>query len=170
MNAACVSRIKKATYKIFLIGDHMNNKLDKVTCQITCMDTGETHEEPPFYFFPTNFEMNTIVKVESVESYLHPDNSRQICIEALALDGIGFVFQLSINFVPQSTEEVQKILAEFIVGNIIAVHGCYSVSSDESNAIMLHDPSYGPVPSKYSIEDIREVFRVNNRGDKNRLM
>jgi len=148
----------------------MKEKLDKVSCAITNMDTGETHERPPFYFFPTGFELETFVKIENVESYIHPDNSRQVCIEALGLDGVGFVFRLSMNFDPETIDEEQIILSELPVETIVAVHGCYSVTSDTNDSIMLHNPSYAPVPAQYSVDDIREVFRVNDCSNRNRLV
>jgi len=147
----------------------MKDKIEIVTCQITNKDTSETHDVAPFYFFPTGFELNTFVKIENVESHLHTDNSRQICIKALALDGTGFVFKLSIDFMLVSVEEEQTILSEITVGGILAVHGCYSVLSDENGGIVLHSPTYSPLPPKYSVTEVEEIFRINNMDNKNRL-
>jgi hypothetical protein len=122
-----------------------------VTGQIKDLDTGETHEIAPFYLFRGGFELNTFIKILNVESYLHPDNSKQISVDCLALDGCGFVFKLTIDFTPERL-------------------GDYSVLPDEKGGISLHNPTYSPLPTEYSREEIEEVFRVNNLADKNRLI
>jgi len=148
----------------------MKDKLELITCQVKNVETNEIHEDPPFYFFPTGLELNTFAKIENVESHLHADeNSGQICIKALALDGTGFVFKLSIDFMPVTTEERKTILSEITVGAILAVHGCYSILSNEKGGITLHNPTYSPLPPEYAVAEIEEVFRVNNMDNKNRL-
>ena len=148
----------------------MKDKIEIVTCQVINKGTGETHEDPPFYYFPTGFELNTFVKIENVESFFHTDdNSRQICIKALALDGTGFVFKLSFDFMFVSIAEKKAILSEITVGTILAVHGSYSILADEKGGILLHNPTYAPLPPEYSVAEIEEVFRVNNMDNKNRL-
>lgn len=150
----------------------MKDKLERITCEVENVETGEIHEDPPFYYFPTGFELNTFVKIENIRSYPFTfDNSeaRQICIEALALDGIGFVFKLSIDFMPVSIEEEKAILSEITVGAILEFHGCYSISSNEKGGIALYNPTYGPLPPEYSVSEVEEVFRVNNMDNKNRL-
>ncbi|MGA3281049.1 MAG: hypothetical protein ABSD50_08705 [Smithella sp.] len=141
-----------------------------VTGQIKDLDTGETHEIAPFYLFRGGFELNTFIKILNVESYLHPDNSKQISVDCLALDGCGFVFKLTIDFTPERLEDELIILSDITVGKILAVHGDYSVLPDEKGGISLHNPTYSPLPTEYSREEIEEVFRVNNLADKNRLI
>ena len=141
-----------------------------VTGQIEDLDTGETQEIAPFYLFRGGFELNTFIKILHVESYLHPDNSRQISVNCLALDGCGFVFKLTIDFTPERLEDEIIILSNITVGKILAVHGDFSVLPDEKGGISLHNPTYSPLSAEYSLEEVEEVFRVNNWADKNRLI
>jgi len=68
-----------------------------------------------------------------------------------------------------SIAEEKAILSEITVGTILAVHGSYSILADGKGGILLHNPTYTPLPPEYSVAEIEEVFRVNNMGNKNRL-
>ncbi|HPC08164.1 MAG TPA: hypothetical protein PLF77_04590 [Smithella sp.] len=142
----------------------------KITGTIENMETGETHDIVPFHFFPCNCALNTIVKILHVESFLHPDNSRQISVDCLALDSSGFVFKLSMEFNPESQEDEQKIRSDITEGKIMAASGLYSVLTEDEGGIMLFDPACESLPPEYSLEEVEEVFRVNNMTDKNRLI
>jgi hypothetical protein len=141
-----------------------------VTGKITNLETGETTDIIPFYLFYGGFELNTFVKILRVQSFLREENSREICIDALALDSGGFVFKLNINFLSKSVEEEKEILSDITEGKILAARGYYSVLSDKDGGISLHDPIFSPLPPEYSLEEIEKVFRINNTADKNRLM
>jgi|ERR1035437_6334857 hypothetical protein len=142
-----------------------------VTGQIEDLDTGETQEIAPFYLFRGGFELSTFIKILNIESYLHQeDNSRQIAVDCLALDGCGLVFKLTIDFAPSCLEDEIIILSDITVGKILAVRGDYSVLPDEKGGISLYNPTYSPLPTEYSLEEVEEVFRVNNLADKNRLI
>ncbi|MGP8153911.1 MAG: hypothetical protein ACLQBQ_07190 [Smithella sp.] len=124
-----------------------------VTGQIEDLDTGETKEIAPFYLFRGGFELSTFIKILIVESYLHPDNSRQISVDCLALDGCGLVFKLTIDFTPERLEDEIIILSDITVGKILAVRGDYSVLPDEKGGISLHNPTCSPLPTEYSLEE-----------------
>jgi hypothetical protein len=141
-----------------------------VTGKMTNMDTGETYEITPFHLFRGGFELNTFVKILDVKSFLHQDKSRQIYIDGLALDSCGSVFKVTMNFTPKCIDVEQKVLLDITVGKILAVQGEYGVLSDDEGGITLLEPTYFPLPQEYSIEEIEEVFRVNNMTDKNRLL
>ena len=141
-----------------------------VTGEITNMETGETHDIIPFHYFPCDCEMKTIVKIIHVESFLHPEgDSRQIIADCLALDSSGFVFKLTMDFIPDTLDYEQKILSDLPEGKILAVSGPYSVLPEEEGGISLYHPTYGPLSQECSLEEVEEVFRVNNRYNKNRL-
>jgi hypothetical protein len=146
----------------------MKNKI--VTGKITNLDTGETHDVIPFYLFWGGFEMNTFIKILHVESFLHPDNSRQISVDCLVLDSGGCMFKLTVNFTPKGLDDELKILSDITAGKILAARGYYTVLSDADGGISLLDPTYSPLPPEYSLEEVEEVFRVNNSSDRNRLM
>lgn len=130
-----------------------------VTGSITDMESGVSRDIT-HYLFCGGFELNTFVKILEVESFSpHPDNSRQVDVDCLALDSYGFVFDLKMNFTPESLEEELKILSDITEDKILSVHGSYSLVNDVG--IILYSPIYTPLPLDYSVEEIEEVFRVN---------
>jgi len=141
-----------------------------VTGEITNIETGETHDIIPFHYFHCNCELNTIVKILHAESFLHPDNSRQITVDCLALDSNGFVFKLGMEFMPVSREDELKILSDIPEGKILAISGLYSVLPEDEGGIAIFDPTCEPLPPQYLLKEVEEVFRVNNMDNKNRLI
>ena len=146
----------------------MKNKM--VTGKITNLDTGETNDIIPLYLFAGNFELNTLVKIIHTESFIHPDNSRQISVDCLALDSCGFVFKLTMDLTPKCLDDEFKIISDITAGKILATCGQYSMLPDKEGGISLHDPTYSPLPAEYSLEEIEEVFRINNLADITRLI
>ncbi|MBN1363329.1 MAG: hypothetical protein JW976_00855 [Syntrophaceae bacterium] len=145
-------------------------KKNIVTGEVKNMETGEITDIPPFYLFRGNFEINTFVRILHVQSFFHrEDKSRQILVDCLALDSCGFVFKLALALTPKNLEEKRKILADMVVGKILAVRGDFSVLPENEGGISLLDPEYSFLPPECRIEEIEEVFRMNNLADKNRL-
>ena len=140
-----------------------------VTGTIENMETGETHDIIPFHYFSCHCELNTLVKILHVESFLHPDNSRQITVDCLALDSSGFVFKIGMEFMPDGLDDEQRILSVITEGKIMAASGLYSVLPEDEGGIVLFDPVCESLPPEYALEEVEEVFRVNNRYNRNRL-
>ena len=91
------------------MGDDMSRFMLRGT--ITSMDTDETHEVEHF-LFPIEARISAIVRVEKVESYIHEDDSMQISVDCQALDSIADVFDLNMNFTPETTEKMEEILRD----------------------------------------------------------
>lgn len=135
---------------------------------ITNEETAE-HDSFTHYLFCHEFELRTLVKINKVNSYVHPDNSFQIYIDCWGLDGVGGVFEVGLNFTPSTLEERNKILIDLAVDSIFTVKGSYTIITAEA-LIDIHDPLYYPLCPDFSEEEIREVFRINSAelSEKNR--
>jgi hypothetical protein len=122
--------------------------------------------------FSNSCELNAITKILSVCSSFNPagEPARQITVNCLALDCQGNVFKLDLYFLPQSPADEQKIILEITAGKIMVASGRYTILPKEETTTTLYDPEYYPLPSEYSLEEVEEVFRVNNRYNKNRLI
>lgn len=145
-----------------------------VTGEITNLETGEIHDIIPFHWFPNGCELNAIVKILYVKSSSssNPDKdiTREVSVDCLALDCQGNVFKLDLYFLPKCLSDEQKIISEITEGKITVASGRYVILPKEESIITLYDPEYYPLPSEYSLEEVAEVFRVNNRYNKNRLV
>lgn len=134
---------------------------DKITSgTITNLETGKTSNIEPFYLYYNPAEISAIVKVLCVESLY--DSTKQVFGDCLALDCQGNVYKLSLNFLPESPDDEQKIISEFTKGKIMVVSGRYCLQPKAEDTIMLFDIQYKPLPSEYSLEEVEEVFRFNN--------
>lgn len=122
------------------------------------METGEAKCEE-FCFFPNGAELTTIVLVEHVNDYHHPDNTYQVSIECLALDSLGSVFCLDLEYFPNSVTVKDNLLADMAEGEIYVVNGGYAVIQNEA-AITLYEPSYKAVEMENE-DEIRQVFKTN---------
>lgn len=128
------------------------------------MGTGEK-EFVESFFFNTGFELYTIVKLLKVESFVHPDNSMQVYAECKGLDSVGFVFDIDLNFTPESSEERDQLLHYLKVDSFSWVKGAYLVPEDAP--ITLADPVYHPISADYSEDEIKEAFKVNTKQHSN---
>ena len=127
------------------------------------METGERHEVS-HYLFLSDLELTTIVKINNVESYLHPDNSMQVSVDCQALDCIGSVFDLKLEFSPGSIEERDQLLEDMKVDSIFPVKGQYGVS--RSAPICLFEPTYRFPEPDFPLDKVREAFRINSGKDR----
>jgi hypothetical protein len=132
-----------------------------VTGTLTEVESGESWgvEFKPFF---TDVVLMAIVKVEKIEIYTNKDDpeSSQIYVECKALDSLGFIYNLSLMFLPETDAERDRIIADIKTDGIFIVQGKYSIN--QSNMIInIHDPKYLPLPPTMDEKEVREVFRVN---------
>lgn len=152
----------------------MTNQNDKIVRgNITNTETGEV-SEVEHYLFCSGDEIRTIAMIINTESYEHPNcqvtNAEgitkyfctfQISADCLAIDSLGGVFELNLNFQPGSREEMEQILKDLVAGRIFSIRGWYSVLS-ECPAITIHDPIYSQLCPDFSEDEVRECFRINS--------
>ncbi len=114
------------------------------------------------YLFCGGFELNTFVRIEKVESYIHPDKAMHIAIDCIALDSYGFVFKLGLEFhFSQNREDARiKILSDMTVGAILSIKGQYSMIPKDGS-VTVYEPRYTQLPPDFSIEEAQEVFKNN---------
>jgi len=126
------------------------------------MESGEKTavEFIPFY---TDVELMTMVKVEGIEKndFTFDDEEVSfISVSGKALDSIGLVFNIELEFWTDTVEEENEIVADMKTGAIFLAKGSYRISTKEM-LVTLRDPEYLPLPPEFDQEDVREVFRVN---------
>lgn len=132
---------------------------------VTDVETGESFEREHLMFC-YDAEMNSIVKIEHVDNYTFPDNSFQVSVDCLALDCVGFVFDMNLNFNPESESEKNRILNDLKVGSVFLVSGRYGAPGDAP--IRLHDPRYQPAAADLE-KDAQETFRVNGMRKRQKI-
>lgn len=125
---------------------------------ITNEDTGEAFEVEHFLY--SNYaKISATVRIARVEDYTHPDGSMQISVDCLALDSIGFVFELNLQFTPQTVEKRDELLQDLTAGRLFFVEGGYTVQKDV--AVTIYDAEYQALAGE--LEKIAsEAFRVNS--------
>lgn len=128
------------------------------------VETGETGKGEPD-FFAAGFELTPVVMVKKRESLVLPNLSIHVAVECQALDSIGGVFDLDMDFFPTFIQERDRILEEIGIGSLFWVRGNYPVPKDLP--IALFEPQYRPVKPDFSEEEIRKVFR-NNSGKEDK--
>ena len=127
---------------------------------ITNVETGET-KEIEYYPFFAEFEVSTLVRVEKVESFSFPDDSMQVSVDCHGLDSIGMVYDVCLDFFPQSTQERDKIVEDLKLASYFLVKGKYGMPKDAP--LSISNPEYRPIEPAFSENEISEVFRVNGR-------
>jgi len=103
-----------------------------------------------------------IVTVESTEimSNIDDPNTTKITVNCKALDSIGYVYELGLEFTPDTIEQRDQIIADMKAGAIFIVKGRYIICQSEL-IIDIHDPEYLPLPPGLDEQEVREVFKVN---------
>ena len=125
-------------------------------------ETGENLSRK-HYLLDTGFQVTTIVWITWIESYVHSDINLQVKVESLALDSYAFVFEVSMEFNPDSKEEMDTLLRDLRVGGFCLVQGPYGGLWAEAPRLVLYDPSYRPVEPEFSEEEIRKAFQMNSK-------
>ncbi len=139
----------------------MNDNIIRGT--ITNTESGESWEKE-HYLLDTGFELTTIVKITQVDSYyFHENDSFQVSVDGLALDSIGSVFSINMDYTSESPEERDRLLQDFKLGSLFLVKGEYGVIRDEDtpHCIFVYEPSYRSVEPEFSEEEVRRVFEIN---------
>lgn len=128
-----------------------------VTGTITNTETGET-KAVEYYPFIYDAEMMCIVKVLNVAPHVFETNM-EVNIDCLALGTYGHAFELSLVFNPETTDEMNSIVNDFIVGSLYSVKGGFSIGKD---FVMIFEPEYRPVEQDI-YEDAETAFEINGR-------
>ena len=128
--------------------------------KITNMETGDVFFGDHYMFFP-GFKMTTIVKIMNVDNFVRPDDSMQVSVDCLGLDSVGGVFELCLDYNPDSTEKRDQLLQDLTVDSVYLVKVEYGIYDDAPLTISGAD--YRPVEPDFSEEDVREAFRINGK-------
>jgi hypothetical protein len=140
----------------------MSKEDEIVHGKMTNLESGEEWNVQ-FKFHLNDAELHAIVKVEDAEimtSSEDPDQ-KQVVVNCKALDAIGLVYGLSLDFSSGTNEEMEKINADMQKDAIFLVKGRYSILGEDIIAILL-DPTYLTLPPGFDDQELREVFRVNS--------
>jgi len=112
------------------------------------------------YLLPLDLKLETIVKVQEVHSYVHEDASMQVYIECRALDSIGAVYNISLDFSPSSAERRDHLIEIFQPGSILMIKGEYGIPKDAP--ITLSEPQYSFIESESLLEEVKNAFNFND--------
>ena len=126
----------------------------------------ETGKSSPmnFRYYPTKFEIETIIEVQECDAYTHPDGEIQVLADCLALDCFGGVFELSLQYQPVSEKKKNILLEELTPGaHYMASGPCGIAQGRNECSIMVFDAIYRRLPPDYSEEEIRQVFQHNRQ-------
>ena len=112
-------------------------------------------------FFLNDMELHAIVMVERTEIMTSAENpdQKQVMVYCKALDAIGLVYGLSLDFSTGTNEEMEKINADMEKDAIFLVGGRYAILGEDIIANLL-DPTYRTLPPGFDHKELREVFRV----------
>lgn len=128
---------------------------------ITCRETGAA-TSLEHYLYPANSRMTSIVQVIHAELYEHVDASEpfQISVDVLALDAIGTVIELGLEFRRSTREASDALLQDMPSKALLLVSGEYTCADGAFWAIQ--NPDYQAVPEE-ELEELNRVFQVNYR-------
>jgi len=126
-------------------------------------ETGEI-SDVEHYLFTSGLKITAIAKIINVNSYEHPGNSKpfspyQISVNCQALDAVGSIFALNLQFTPDSAGERDKILEEIKEGHIFLLRGEYCITTN--SPLTIYEPKYNPLPPDFSEEEIGKTFLMN---------
>ncbi|MBI4679966.1 MAG: hypothetical protein HY753_01820 [Nitrospirae bacterium] len=71
---------------------------------------------------------------------------------------------MELNFIAGSEAQKDRILDDLKVNSIFIFRGSYTAGEDAPQHILLHDPHYEPVYPRFSEEEIKKVFSINEKG------
>jgi hypothetical protein len=131
-----------------------------VTGTIVDVETGEKHTVS-HYLLPTGFRINTVIKITNVEFYTHLDNSTQVCVDCLALDSVGSVCKLQINYCLDDEDSMREIVRDLNKKLYHYIEGEYAFSQDD-HFITIHNPKYSLISEKFSLMEIEKAFTINS--------
>lgn len=125
---------------------------------INC-ETGESTALEHF-LFPNEARISAIARIEGIASHVHEDNSLQVSAECKALCSQGSVFELTMEFFPETAGMQEEIVRDLVVGQLFFVAGCYCVLPNE-RAITIYDADYRPLEIKLA-GSASAAFQVNS--------
>lgn len=128
-----------------------------VTGRVTNMETGAASNFE-YYPFIYDAEIMCIVKVLEVTHHDFGTNM-EVNIDCLALSTHGLVFELSLVFNPETTEEMNSIVSDFVVDALYCVKGGFGIGKD---FISIFEPDYGPVEQDI-YESTKTAFEINGK-------
>jgi hypothetical protein len=140
----------------------MSDDKNKIlTGRLTEMESGESWNVE-FRPFLTDVVLMAIVQVASTEMMPNIDdpNVTKIVVNCQALDSIGYVYELGLEFMTDTIEQRDQIVADMKIGAIFVVKGRYSICQGAC-IIDLQDPEYLPLPPSLDEQEVREIFKVN---------
>lgn len=122
----------------------------------------ETGEESFFQFYPVflNLKLTTVVRIFHVDSYVHPDDSMQVSVDCEALDSIGMVYKVNLNFTPDSEAKRNVLIEDMKVDSVFMVEGAYGIEL-EDEIVSIDSPSYWPVNIDI-LDEVRRAFSFNS--------
>lgn len=113
------------------------------------------------YLWLLQFELETILQITDISYCFFADDSADIYGDALALDGLGMVFEVTLHF-SITRPEAEKIESFVGPGSIVSAKGCFSFIPGADGGITLHNPALTPMDPEVSLSDLNDVF-VKNR-------
>ena len=130
-----------------------------VTGSITCKDTGAI-TQVQHYLCSTNATMSSIVRVIHAELFEHKESSEpyQIAVQSLAMDSIGSVYELELQFRVVSRRDATQILDDMFPGALLKVNGQFTCL--EGSDWSIHNPEYSQVDLVESAQ-LRRAFVEN---------
>ena len=142
--------------------DDMSRYLIRGT--ITNMETGEDNDCEHF-MYSNDAKIGATVQIIKLKHYIHPDDSMQISVICHALDSLGYTFNLSLEFNPETLDMLYGILGDLTENLVLYAEGVYTVG--QGGAITIYDADYYPLDQDIELV-AREAFRVNNQNDISR--
>jgi hypothetical protein len=129
--------------------------------KMTNLESGEEWSIQ-FKFHLNDADLHAIVIVERNEIMTSTEdpNQKQVTVYCKALDAIGLVYGLRLDFSSGTNEEMEKINADMKKDAIFLVKGRYAILGEDIVATLL-DPTYRALPPGFDDQELREVFRVN---------
>jgi len=128
--------------------------------QMVNESTGETFAIE-HYLYPIDLRMWSIIRVSEINSFHHPDNSFQVSVRCEALDSVGAVFEMNIEFFPDNAAEKDRIVEDIKTGEIYRVEGRYGIFE---KGVGIYEPTIKPITGIPEVceQEIRHVFQINS--------
>tara|TARA_Y100001951_G_scaffold104157_1_gene114964 strand:- start:1350 stop:1754 length:405 start_codon:yes stop_codon:yes gene_type:complete len=112
------------------------------------------------------FELETILKIIELSCCPFGDDRADIYGDALALDGLGMVYEVNLHF-GVTKQEAEAVMSLAGPGRIVMAKGCYSYIPGAGGGITLHNPEFSAIDSDASQSDLNYVFMKNRWIEKN---
>ena len=140
----------------------MEEDKDLLTGKLEDMESGE---EWNVEFVPYESDMNlmTIVKVISANSYEDNDEKMSVDVDCHAMDSLGFIYPIVLEYIRVTKEENDKIMADMVPDALFAAKGRYGIEEGTMSVFHLLDPEYIKIDTDKDEELIRKAFQINSK-------